>query len=290
MTGRERFRLTMRYGAPDRVPYFDDGIREEVLKAWQKQGLDRMFSFDRREEAWPDHEHPRASLRKVLSPLKQPDCIRMLRVHRGFFLSMGVGDWRRFMDVNFMLYDHPKQVHKILSDQAEFSVRLVQQALSEIELDAAVFSEPIGGNGGPLVSPRMYEEFALKSYVPILDVLRQFKVETIILRTYSNVRPLLPRMLAHGFNCLWLSEAEHPDMDYLRLRREFGRDLRLIGGISLNALRKSKDAVKREMEEKVLPLLQEGGYVPLAGGRVREDVPFENYVYYRRLLEGLAGR
>jgi hypothetical protein len=25
--------------------------------------------------------------------------------------------------------------------------------------------------------------------------------------------------------------------------------------------------------------------VPLADGRVREDVTFENYVYYRRLLE-----
>jgi hypothetical protein len=25
--------------------------------------------------------------------------------------------------------------------------------------------------------------------------------------------------------------------------------------------------------------------VPLADGRVREDIPFENYVYYRELLE-----
>jgi hypothetical protein len=31
--------------------------------------------------------------------------------------------------------------------------------------------------------------------------------------------------------------------------------------------------------------LKQGGYIPLADGRVREDVPFENYVYYRQLLE-----
>jgi hypothetical protein len=27
------------------------------------------------------------------------------------------------------------------------------------------------------------------------------------------------------------------------------------------------------------------GYIPLADGRVREDVPFEHYRFYRRLLE-----
>jgi uroporphyrinogen decarboxylase len=74
-------------------------------------------------------------------------------------------------------------------------------------------------------------------------------------------------------------------MDYRDLRREFGRDLRLIGGIDLDALRRDKEAIRRELEEKVPPLVADGGYVPLADGRVRVDVPFENYVYYRELLE-----
>jgi len=45
----------------------------------------------------------------------------------------------------------------------------------------------------------------------------------------------------------------------------------------------------REIEEKVPPLLEDGGYIPLADGRVREDVPFENYVCHRQLLEQLIG-
>jgi hypothetical protein len=59
----------------------------------------------------------------------------------------------------------------------------------------------------------------------------------------------------------------------------------LIGGIDLDALRRDKEAIRREVEEKVPPLVADGGYVPLADGRVRADVPFENYVYYRQLLE-----
>ena len=41
MDSRERFFEVMHYGKPDRVPYFEEGIRKEVLKLWRKQGLPR---------------------------------------------------------------------------------------------------------------------------------------------------------------------------------------------------------------------------------------------------------
>ncbi len=39
MNSRRRFLETMQYGTPDRVPYFEEGIRDEVLKVWHSQGL-----------------------------------------------------------------------------------------------------------------------------------------------------------------------------------------------------------------------------------------------------------
>jgi hypothetical protein len=88
-----------------------------------------------------------------------------------------------------------------------------------------------------------------------------------------------------GIDCLWACEVNAEAMDYRALRQDFGSGLRLIGGIDLDVLREGKEAIRREVEEKVPPLLEQGGYVPLADGRVREDIPFENYVYYRELLE-----
>jgi hypothetical protein len=78
-------------------------------------------------------------------------------------------------------------------------------------------------------------------------------------------------------------------MDYRELRREFGRDLRLIGGIDLDILRQGQDAIRREVEEKVPALLSGGGYIPMLDGRVRADVPFQNYCHYKRLLEKTIG-
>ncbi len=87
---------------------------------------------------------------------------------------------------------------------------------------------------------------------------------------------------------MWASEVNCEAMDYRSLRREYGRDLQLIGGLDLDALRQGKEAIRREIMEKVPPLLAEGGYIPVADGRIREDVTFENYSYYRRLLEDVC--
>jgi hypothetical protein len=319
MNSRERFLETMRYGRPDRLPYFEEGIRHEVVKAWQRQGLapdadlSQMFPSDEREEIlvdleplpalkrWPisrseletfqrslDPYHPRrlpSRWPKRLRAWQARDHVVMLRVHRGFFLSMGVHDWRRFTEVVRLVIEDPPFVREAMAIQAEFAARLAERVLREVDVDAAVFTEPIGGNDRPLISPRMYEEFVLTSYQPVLDVLARYGVETIIFRTFANSRILIPSVLKWGFTCLWACEVNVEAMDYRDLRREFGRDLRLIGGIDLDALRRDKEAIRRELEEKVPPLVADGGYVPLADGRVREDVPFENYVYYRRLLE-----
>lgn len=324
MNSRKRFRETMRYGSPDRAPYFEEGIRKEVLRAWRRQGLPRkpnlsqMFPSDRWEELEPDLDpQPRPKkwpasiselhlLRKSLDPYsrrrlpedwsehlrsgKERDYVLMLRVHRGFFLSLGVYGWSRFTEVMLLLTEDPDFVRENMSIQGEFAAKMAEQLLQQIDIDAAIFSEPIGGNDRPLISPNMYEEYVLKSYEPLLEVLRRHGVETIIFRTYANARILIPSILKWGFNCLWACEVNIEAMDYRDLRREFGRDLRLIGGIDLDALRQGKEAIRQEMEEKVPPLLADGGYVPLADGRVREDVTFENYAYYRRLLESVIAR
>jgi uroporphyrinogen decarboxylase len=122
-----------------------------------------------------------------------------------------------------------------------------------------------------------------------LEVLRRFGVDLFIFRTYANSRLLLPVVLKRGFNCLWASEVNLEAMDYGEIRGEYGRDLRLIGGIDVDVLRQDHEAIRRELEEKVPALLQDGGYIPLADGRVRAIVPYENYIFYRALLAEVVG-
>jgi len=322
MTSRRRFLETLRYGRPDRVPYFEEGLREGVLEAWRAQGLpaeadpEAIFPTDRRERIavnleplpkvrrWPRTLRGLAGLRRRLDPehpcrltadwadraraWRRGGRVVQLPLHRGFFLSMGVRGWGRFTEVMYLLSDAARLVEETMALYAACYARLAERILSEVKVDFVSFSEPIGGPDGPLLSPDQYDRFVLRSYRPVLEAVRRHGVEFICFITYANARALIPRVLDAGFNCLWACEANTAAMDYRRLRREFGRRLRLIGGIDLDALRRGKRAIRREVLLKVPPLLADGGYIPLADGRVRADVPLEHYCYYRRLLERVA--
>ena len=321
MTSRERFIKTMTYGEVDRPPLFEEGIREEVWEVWRTQGaagaeeLSRKFHYDRHDEidvnldprpslpAWPGsmdlaafHESLElddpgrfpVDWQVKLDQWKRRDYPLFLRVHNGFFLTMGVEAWDSFAVAIRLVVDEPGFVQDVMAVQGEFNAKMAEKILGQVEVEAVVFSEPIGGNHGPLISPRMYREIVLKSYAPILEVVRRHRVQTIILRSYANERVLLPEMVKFGINCLWACETNPEAMDYRRIRREYGKELRLIGGIDTDILRYHKEDIQRELEEKVLPLLPEGGFIPLADGRVREDMSFENYIYYRSRLEELV--
>jgi hypothetical protein len=321
MTPRQRFREVMRYGHPDRVPWLEEGLRDEVLKNWQQQGLPpdadlaALFHYDRRERIEidlspkPKLTGPRAGedlgqLRARLNPddpsrlpadwaqrverWRARDHLLELPLHSGLFLTLGVNDWASLESVLYLLADDPCHAREIMDIQAKLVATLADRVLSEVEIDFASFSEPIGTSHGSLVSPRMYREIALDSYRPILDVLRRHNVETIVFMTYANALSLMPDVLAAGFNCLWAMETETNAMDYLQLRRRFGRSLRMIGGIDLDALLQSDAELDREVLTKVPALLAEGGMIPLADGRVRSSVPFASYVRYRRQLERLT--
>ena len=92
-----------------------------------------------------------------------------------------------------------------------------------------------------------------------------------------------------GVTMLWISEAaEVSELDYRNLRREFGPELGLIGGIPLSVLRtESSEKMRARLEDIITPLLQSGRYIPLAGGRVREEIPWQAYQRYRETLAGL---
>jgi hypothetical protein len=331
MDSRQRFILTMRGETPDRPPLFDEGLREGVIEAWLRQGdiphadLSRLFTYDRREEVSIEQAHGlqfadlagqpdglrrlRAGLEADVAPRTPPDLERraeawaqrdyplFLQVHDGLFLAMGIADGDSFIRNAYTLADEPDFVRRALLLMSEYTIEWARQVTRRVQVDAAVFSEPVATAHGPLVSPRTYREVVLPAYRPLIDALRQDGVETIIWRTYANSRALLDCVVEAGFNCLWAVERGAGIMDYREIRRRYGRDLRLIGGVDLDALRQAQDgtlrdgpaAIRRELDEVVRPLLAGGAYIPLADGRVREGMAFEQYAYYRRGLEAVVG-
>lgn len=319
MNSRQRFNQCLGFKPVDRVPYFEEGIRQNVIRKWRTEGLppgknpDDIFPIDRREEIetileplphfskWPSEKNELSKLKRRLNPAnrlripflwnvklpkwKNREHVLMLRVHRGLFLSMGVYEDERFRKVMELTTENPNFVREYMTIYGEFCAKMLSRILKKVELDAVIFSEPIGGNEGPLLSPQMYEDLVLNSYRPVLQLCQEKNISNVIFRTYANIRIYIPALLKFGINCLWAHEVNVQEMNYVNLRREFGRELKLIGGIDLDALRKGKREIQTEIESKVPFLVESGGYIPVADGRIREEISFENYSYYRHILE-----
>ena len=76
-------------------------------------------------------------------------------------------------------------------------------------------------------------------------------------------------------------------MDVVEVRKKFPR-LQITGGIDKRILAKDKSLIETEIENKVPFMLKYGGYIPHVDHLVPPDVPFDNFLYYRRRLERMV--
>jgi len=81
--------------------------------------------------------------------LAPPGAPVMLHVHRGLFLSMGVEGWNRFIEVIEILGRQPALIRDAMQIQGEFAARLAERVLRDVQVDAALFSEPSPKTAAP---------------------------------------------------------------------------------------------------------------------------------------------
>jgi uroporphyrinogen decarboxylase len=108
--------------------------------------------------------------------------------------------------------------------------------------------------------------------------------------TGGDLSSLLPMLIDAGINGLWISNIMSAEMEYSSLRREYGSDVALIGGIDATALSRDEVAVRRAVMDMVPRLLESGRYLPCLDDRPRENTSFPVYRLYRELLAELALR
>jgi uroporphyrinogen decarboxylase len=324
MNEKERFLATIGGGRPDRVPVFDLEPADSTLDLWRRQGFPRdttvaeFFRLETHESVGleirsapfykgaPDLLESPAAFGRHYDP-DDPDrcprdfeerCGRLNRDGRvvyvnasggGLLQMLGVCDWGSLVAACDALIHRTAFVEELLERTTEFHCLLLERVLSRVEVDYASVYEPIASNAGPLVSPEMFERFAMPGYRKVLGLLERHRIPHRFLSTTGgDLSPLLPLFLEAGINGLWISNIMTVGMEYRNLRKTYGRDVALIGGIDATSLSRGEEAVRRAIEDTVPPLLEQGRYLPCLDDRPRDDTPFEMYRLYREVLAGVA--
>ena len=324
VTQRQRFLKTLLGHGADRFPFFDLDPAEDTLKRWHREGFPpgksfseyfnlethhsvglilRSYPFFKKA---PDLLHDPSSFSRHYNPdhpsryakgfvkrsrrLEQEGRVLYVDASGGGLLQMlGVGDWESLVSACFALIDRAEFVEDLIHLTTDFYCVCLERVLSKVSVDYASFYEPIAFNKGPVISPTMFNQFALPGYRKIISLLEKFNVPLrIFCTTGGDLTSLLPSLIDAGINGLWISNIRSTGMEYSRLRRTFGSDLALIGGIDATALTQDEAGVRRAVEETVPPLLESGHYLPCLDDRPRRNVPFAHYRLYRRILEEIA--
>ncbi|MCS7181016.1 MAG: hypothetical protein NZ891_06675, partial [bacterium] len=124
----------------------------------------------------------------------------------------------------------------------------------------------------------MFEKFIFPRYKKVMEFANSKGIYLTWYDSDGDLRKLIPYYLKVGINCLAPCEVAS-GMSCPDLRKTFGKDLKMIGGIDKREIAKGKKEIDREIERNKA-LIEEGGYIPGIDHSVSSDIPFDNYRYY----------
>ncbi len=178
----------------------------------------------------------------------------------------------------------PELIRDMFRSYAEFVIEISRPVVKAIKLDyVSIEEDGMAYANGPLISPSLYREFYLPYVKKVLNFFRDHGVRILAECSSGNITPLIPLFIEAGYNLFWPLECA-AGMDALKLREEYGEGILLLGNISKGALMSGKEAVEREFNAKVPPLVEGGGYIPSVDDMILPDISFESYSHYIKLV------
>ena len=120
----------------------------------------------------------------------------------------------------------------------------------------------------------------------LVDFFKSQGIPYVAVDTDGNSEPLLPMLLDAGVDAIWPMEQASADQNPLELRKKYGKDLRLWGGVDKRELAKGIDDIEKHLASLV-PMVEEGGFIPTVDHLVPPDVPLANFKYYMQRKQDL---
>jgi uroporphyrinogen decarboxylase len=187
----------------------------------------------------------------------------------------------------YAYFESPGFIHEVNDMLCLLCEHALKTVLPAFQLDQVGYHEDMAYRNGSMISPAMFREFMTPYYRRVTSITDAHGIDLHVMDSDGDIRELIPLWLENGINTFTPMEVA-AGMDVVRVRKEYGREVRMFGGFDKRILASSKDAVRREVE-RIRPVIEGGGYIPGCDHGVPPDVPFENYACLVECLKGLYG-
>jgi uroporphyrinogen decarboxylase len=268
-----------------------------------RDGNGALLRRHKQHDTTPEHVDfsvkDRSAWEEQIKPLLTPDPRRInfagyreakrnAAAHQRFFMWSGVNVFEMMHPVSgheYMLMgmaDDPEWITDMVDTYANLTIALQEILFAQEGYpDGIWYYEDLGFKERPFMSPAMYQEILKPGHVKTIDFAHSHHMP-VTMHSCGFIEPLLPEIVDAGIDCLQVIEVK-AGMDPLRIHRQFGDRLSLMGGIDIRVLNTGDHrAIDVELEAKI-PILKEGfGFVLHSDHSVPATVPYETYQYFIR--------
>jgi len=269
-----------------------------LLAEIPKDGHDTIPHYIKASIVTPeDWQRCKAERMQRSDPARRVDIAQLKKAHPssrdyplGVYCGSMIGrirDMLTFEGLAYATYDYPEMVEDMVETACVLVEDFLDQVLGKIDFDFASGWEDICFKNGPIVSVDFFKNVVMPRYKRISKKLHAHGIDLWYTDCDGDVRPILPYLMEGGINCLFPFEVNgcaHPS----ELFKEYGKDLRIMGGVDKIQLGKGPAAIKAYLETLV-PLVERGGYIPFCDHRCPPNVKPEDYLYYLDLKEKMFG-
>ena len=187
-------------------------------------------------------------------------------------------NWTGFETIATLAYDDPGLLDDIVETVCQCVCVVLEEVCQYVEFDFGAGWEDICYNSGPIVSPWIFDKFIVPRYARITDILHKHGCDIAWTDCDGNVCPILDQFLAGGINCMFPAEVKGGS-DPVAIREKCGTAMRIVGGVDKLKLQEGPEAIERELL-RLLPVVEQGGFIPTVDHRVPSSVPLDNYKFY----------
>ena len=197
--------------------------------------------------------------------------------------------WMGTEAISLLSYDDPALYEEIIAYSTDFYITLNRPLLQAIHCEVAYIFEDCCGRSGPLFSPQTYQRFYHPYYRRLVDFYKSCGVKYVLLDSDGFSEPLIQGWLDSGIDIIFPIEVGTWGADPVALRRKFGKSLRMMGGVDKHLITRDPAALRHALE-RLRPLVEEGGFIPLPDHRIPPDCSLQQFRAYVQMFRAVFAR
>jgi uroporphyrinogen decarboxylase len=176
----------------------------------------------------------------------------------------------------------PEWIKDVIDTGVHLTLGLFEMLIDEgYEFDGYWCSDDLGHRNGLMFSPREFHDLVMPAHKRLCDFCHENGIFAI-LHTCGNFNEVVPELIEIGWDCLQPLEVK-AGMDVIELKRRYGDNVALMGGIDVRVMADGTDEeLEEEIGRKITIAKENGGYIYHSDHSVPDNVSFPRY---KRVIE-----